>query len=89
MNGEWILETLQRPSKIVFQKNNFGILEYYLKPSPSVELFVPSMLCRIVNGREVIFTVFQMTDMSEEKFAEGVELVEEDLKNLKSIMEGN
>jgi hypothetical protein len=41
------------------------------------------------NGSEVIFTVFQTTDMSEEKFAEDVGLIEQDLKILKSIMEGN
>lgn len=76
MNGEWILETLQRPLKIVLPKYNFGILEYYVKPSPSVEIFVPSMLCRTVNGIEVILMVFQLTDMSEEKFAEDDELVD-------------
>jgi hypothetical protein len=54
-----------------------------------VKIFVPIVLCRTVNESEVIFTVFQKTDMSEEKFAEDVELVEEDLKNLESIMEGN
>jgi hypothetical protein len=60
-----------------------------VKTSHSVKIFVPIGLCRTVNGSEVIFTVFQKTDMSEEKFAEDVELVEEDLKNLESIMEGN
>jgi hypothetical protein len=75
--------------KIVLPKNNFGILEHYVKTSHSVKIFVPIVLCRTVNESEVIFTVFQKTDMSEEKFAEDVELVEEDLKNLESIMEGN
>jgi hypothetical protein len=60
-----------------------------VKTSHSVKIFVPIVLCRTVNESEVIFTVFQKTDMSEEKFAEDVELVEEDLKNLESIMEGN
>jgi hypothetical protein len=39
------------------------------------------MLCRTGNESEVIFMMFQTTSISEEKFAEDVGLVEQDLKN--------
>jgi hypothetical protein len=39
------------------------------------------MLCKTGNGSEVIFMMFQTIDISEEKFAEDVGLVEQDLKN--------
>jgi hypothetical protein len=38
-------------------------------------------------GSEVIFTLFQIVDMSDERFAEDIRMVEQDLKHLKSIME--
>ena len=39
------------------------------------------------DGSEVIFTVFQLADMSEDKYAEDIKMVEQDLQNLKSIVE--
>ena len=38
-------------------------------------------------GSEIIFTVSQQLDMSGEKFAEGIRLVEQDLNSLKSLMQ--
>ena len=40
-----------------------------------------------IDGSEVIFTSFYTTRMSEENFAQDVRMVEQDLKNLKSIIE--
>ena len=40
-----------------------------------------------VNGSEVIFTLFYTTHMTEEQFAQDMRMVEQDLKNLKSIIE--
>jgi hypothetical protein len=40
------------------------------------------------SGSEVLFTVFQPGDMSDEKYAEDIRWVEQDLHHLKSIMEG-
>jgi hypothetical protein len=39
------------------------------------------------DGSEVMLTVFQTTDMSEEKLVQDIALVEQALKNLKTIME--
>jgi hypothetical protein len=40
-----------------------------------------------INGSEVIFTLFYTTHMSEENFAQDVRMVEQDLNNLKSVIE--
>ena len=39
------------------------------------------------DGSEVTFTVFQLANMSEEKYTEDIKMVEQDLQNLKSIIE--
>ncbi len=39
------------------------------------------------SGSEVLFTLFQLPDVSDEKYAEEIGLVEQDLKNLKSVLE--
>jgi hypothetical protein len=41
-----------------------------VKTSFGVDVFVPMRIVQNGNGSKVIFTVFQTTDMSEEKFAE-------------------
>jgi len=39
------------------------------------------------NGSEIIFTLFQQPDMSDEDYARDIGLVQQDLQNLKTIME--
>lgn len=88
-NGEWIVETLQGPAKVsLAERNDFGILDHYVSPSPDVEIFVPMRVVPNGNGSEVIFTVFQPADMSEEKYADDIRLVEHDLKNLEKYNGG-
>lgn len=41
-----------------------------MKTSSGVDVFIPMRVVQNGNGSEMIFTVFQTTDMSEEKFAE-------------------
>jgi hypothetical protein len=56
--------------------------------SSLVEVYVPMRVVQNgINRSEVIFTLFYTTHMSEENFAQDVRMVEQDLKNLKSIIE--
>ena len=91
LNGEWIAEILQEQSKVrITKRNDFGILDHYVKllSSPNAdEVFVPMRVVQNGDGSEVIFTVFQLAGMAEERYAEDIRMVEQDLKNLKSIVE--
>ena len=87
--GKWIVETPQGPVNVRFSKrNDFGILDHYVSPAPGVEVFVPMRVVPNGSGSEVIFTLFQPVGMSDEKHAEDIRWVEQDLHHLKSIMEG-
>ncbi len=88
LNGGWIVETPQGPAKIrLVERNNLGILDHHVNTSPAVEVFVPMRVVPNGDGSEVMLTVFQTPEMSEEKFAEDIGLVERDLKNLKHALE--
>ena len=52
-----------------------------------MEVFVPLRVVKNDSGSEVMLTIFQTLDKSEKQFAEDVDMVERDLKNLKNIME--
>ena len=72
-NGEWIVETPQGSAKVrLTERNRFGVLDHYVKTSAGIEVFVPMRVVQNGLGSEVIFTLFQTADMSEERFAEDI-----------------
>ncbi len=86
--GGWVVETPQGPVNVKFsKKNDFGILDHYVSPAPGVEVFVPMRVVPNASGSEVLLTLFQPAGMSDEKFAEDIRWVEQDLRTLKDIME--
>ncbi len=83
-----MIETSQGLVKFRFApKNDSGILDHYVGPSPGVEVFVPMRVVPNGHGCEIIFTLFQQSGMSDENYAKDAEMVEQDLKNLQAIME--
>jgi len=87
-NGEWVAETPQGPVNISFvRKNDYGLLDHYVNPAPGVEDHVPMRVVPNGPASEVLFTLFRLPDMSDEKFAEDAGLVERDLRTLKRILE--
>ena len=84
----WIVETPQGPMNLHFVENNdLGVLDHYVSPAPGVEVFVPMRVLPNGSGSEVLFTLFQLPGMSDEKFAEDAELVACDLETLKRVLE--
>ena len=62
-------------------------MDHYVILPSEMEVFVPLRVVKNDSGSEVMLTIFQTLDKSEKKFAEDVDMVERDLKNLKNIME--
>ena len=88
-DGEWIIETPQGPMGIrIAPKNDFGILDHTVIPTPGMEVFVPMRVVPNASGSEVVFTLFQQSGMSDEDFARDQGMVEQDLATLKQVMEG-
>ena len=87
-NGEWIAETPQGPIKVRFtERNEFGILDHYVIPESGVEIYIPMRVIPNGSGSELIFTLFRLSDVSDEKFAEDAEWVMRDLAALKNLLE--
>jgi polyketide cyclase/dehydrase/lipid transport protein len=84
----WLVETPQGPVTVRFaERNNFGVLDHYVTVVPGVEVYVPLRVIANGSGSEVIFTLFRLPEMTEEKFAEDQKLVEQDLRTLKNLLE--
>jgi hypothetical protein len=71
-----------------FVKNNdLGVLDHYVTPAPGVEVYVPIRVLPNGSGSTVLFTLFQLPGMSDEKYAEDAGLVTRDLETLKRVLE--
>ena len=87
-NGEWIAETPQGPIKVRFtERNEFGILDHYVIPESGVEIYIPMRVIPNGSGSELIFTLFRLSDVSDEKFAADADWVMRDLTALKNLLE--
>ena len=89
-NAGWIMDTPQGPMKVRFvEKNDLGVVDHYVSPAPGLEVYVPMRVLPNRSGSEVIFTVFRLPEMSDEKYAEDIGLVERDLRTLKNVLEND
>jgi len=84
----WLVETPQGPLTIrLAGKNAFGIVDHDVIPPGSPPIHVPMRIVPNGSGAEVLFTLFQTPDMSAERFADDLRMVEQDLTTLKQVME--
>jgi len=86
--SSWVVETPNGPMGIRFAESNpFGVLDHYVQPAAGPEIYVPMRVIPNADGSELIFTLFQLPDMTDEQFAADSHLVDQDLHRLKRILE--
>jgi hypothetical protein len=88
VNGEWLVDTPHGQNKVMLtEKNNFGILDHRVLLTSGVEVYVPMRVIENGDGSEVMLTVFQTPEMTDEVFDEDIKMVEKDLNQIKTIIE--
>jgi hypothetical protein len=88
VNGEWLVDTPHGQNKVMLtEKNNFGILDHSVKLVSGAEVYVPMRVLRNGTGSEVLLTIFQTTELTDEAFIQDIKMVERDLNHLKTIIE--
>ena len=88
VNGEWLVDTPHGQNKVMLtEKNNFGILDHSVKLVSGVEVYVPMRVLKNSTGSEVLLTIFQTPEMTDEAFIQDIKMVERDLNHLKTIIE--
>jgi hypothetical protein len=87
-DGKWFAETPEGPVKIRFsERNEFGILDHWVSLKPGTQIYIPMRVIPNGVGSELIFTLFQLPDMSDEQFSADAEWVMRDLTSLKILLE--
>ena len=69
------------------EPNSLGVLDHFVTTASGVEVYVPMRVLSNGTGSEVTFTLFRLQDVSDEKYAEDIKLVEQDLHTLKDQLE--
>ena len=87
INGDWIAESPMGTIKVKFaDKNKFGILDHDVTLPSGEKVYNPMRVFPNNNGSELVFTLYQQPDMSDEMFAEDAKLVKRDLEKLKNLL---
>lgn len=88
VHGEWIADSPMGKVKIRFvEANTLGVLDHEVVLESGVRIWNPMRVVARGNGSEIIFTLFRQPDMSDEKFSEDAQWVEQDLMRLKGLLE--
>src|SRR5690606_17240521 len=85
----WITDSPMGKVKVKFcEKNKLGVLDHdVILPSGEIN-HNPLRVVANGDGSEVIFTLYRLPRMSDEDFLRDLNFVQDDLKKLKSIIEG-
>jgi len=88
VGGAWIVHSPDGPLIIEFVGHNrFGVLDHTVTLESGLKFYNPMRIIPNGSGSEVLFTLFQTSNMDEEKFVEDAKLVESDLRTLKRVIE--
>ena len=86
--SDWVVETPDGPVGIRFvPRNEFGVLDHAVRLGSGAEIMNPIRVVPNGSGSELLFTLFQLPEMADDKFAEDAGMVESDLRTLKSVLE--
>jgi hypothetical protein len=86
--GKWFIQGPEGRAEVRFSApNSHGILDHHVVLPDGREIYVPLRVIANGEGSEVVFTLFRLPEMTDERFAGDAEWVERDLRTLKSLLE--
>lgn len=85
----WIAETPDGAMRLRFvPRNDLGVLDHVVTVASGQDVLNPMRVVPNGDGSEVLFTVFQLPGMSDERFTIDCGYVRHDLRALKAVLEG-
>lgn len=86
--GDWVAETpLGRVGVEFVHDNDLGVLDHTIMLPSGVRLTNPMRVIANGDGSEILFTLMQREDMTDQQFREDAELVLDDLHVLRRLLE--
>lgn len=89
IDGVWVVQSPEGPAVFTFVESNpHGVLDHTVRLESGMTFTNPMRVVPHGSGCEVLFTLFQQHDMSDERFEEDARMVHSDLETLRGILEG-
>jgi hypothetical protein len=87
-NGNWLVTTGAGDMRIRIEADSrSGVIDYFMSPTPGIEVVARSRVVPNGSGTEYSFTQFQVPDMPDEVFEKDVRAVEHELTVLRALLE--
>ena len=84
----WLIKTPTGEATVRFaEQNKFRIVDHYVKQGQDPEVYIPIRVIENEQGCEVIFTLFRLPAMTDERFEKDKQAVQQDLNTLKKLIE--
>ncbi len=84
----WRIQTDQGEFGLRFQADPAqGILDHVVEIADDLQVYVPMRVVANGEGSEVLFTLFRMPAMTEERWQNDLTMVRDDLMRLRSVLE--
>lgn len=88
LGEDWLVDTPEGPMKVRFsERNALGVLDHWVFPGPDQVIYIPMRVIRNGTGCELVFTLFRLPEMTQEKFDADAEWVMRDLQAAKRYLE--
>jgi hypothetical protein len=85
---EWLADGPAGKLRLRFAPvNNFGVLDHWVTTETGDEVYIPLRVVANGDDCEVIFTLFRLPGMDDEKFTADAAWVKRDLQKLKDLLE--
>jgi hypothetical protein len=86
---QWLADGPDGPIRIRFTPHNaFGVMDHVVDTGEGGDIHVPLRVVANGDGAEVILTLFRQPDMTDERFAADIKLVNRDLRALRQLVGG-
>jgi hypothetical protein len=90
VDGDWVAESPMGRVVVKFaESNEYGVLDHTVTLPSGESVYNPMRVIPDGTGAEVVFTVRQRPDMSDDDFTRDATAVQTDLNTLKNLLERN
>jgi len=90
VDGDWVAESPMGRVVVKFaESNEYGVLDHTVTLPSGESVYNPMRVIPDGSGAEVVFTVRQRPDMTDDDFTRDATAVQADLNTLKNLLEGN
>lgn len=86
--NEWLADGPAGKLRLRFAPlNEFGVLDHWVTTETGEEVYIPLRVIANGENSEVVFTLFRLPGMDDEKFAADAAWVKRDLEKLRDLLE--